>query len=149
MHLETPFVPSNLILPPELRGLSVEGDVYNICERIKEISPALFIQGFTNPEYPYVIVEKCIDGIERVVLKAKELDGRVIAHLQKLMAKPLSERVREIEINERKLEAEQKEAQLDELYERLGRPMWTQLEHDGFIESRPVSFPKKGVKPTK
>lgn len=145
MALETPFVPSNLILPPELRGLSVEGDMYNLCERIKDISPNLYINGFVNPEFPWIVVERCVDGKDRVVCKVKELDARLLDYLRKLMAEPLSERIRLIEKNEYELEKQLLEDQKDELYERIGRPMWTQLEHDGFI-TRPVSYPKKRKK---
>jgi len=57
---------------------------------------------------------------------------------------PLAERLAKLEKDEYKIEADRKEAQLDDLYERVGRPMWTQLEHDGFIQ-RGVSYPKVGV----
>ena len=149
MSVELPFVPSNLVLPAELNGLSVEGDLYNICERIKEISPSLQINGFINPEYPYVIIERCIDGIDRVVMKAKVLDGRVLDHLRRLMSQPLSERLAEIERNERKFEQDEHERMHEDLFERVGLPMWHRLEKDGFIDQRPISYPKKGVKPTK
>lgn len=150
MTVTIPFMPSNMIVPPELRGVHVEGDVYDICARIREISAKLYVIPLLNDPngHRYVIVEKCADGVDRTVVKVHELDQRVVAHLQKLMAQPLSERLAEIERTERRLEAQEKENQLDDLYERIGRPMWTDLERCGFI-TRPVSYPKRGIKPTK
>lgn len=144
-------MPSNMIVPPELRGVQVEGDVYNICERIREVSERLTVVPLVNDPngHNYCIAERCEDGVERTIVKVYELDQRVVTHLLKLMAKPLSERLAELERTERRLEEQEKENQLDDLYERLGRPMWTELERCGFIEQRPVSYPKRGIKPTK
>lgn len=119
--------------------------MYSLCERIKDISPDLYINGFVNPEFPWIVVERCKDGQDRVVCKVKELDSRLLDYLRKLMSVPLNERLKLIEKNEYELERKQHEDQLDELYERVGRPMWTQLEHDGFI-NRPVSYPKRRKK---
>lgn len=149
MTVPGPFAPSNLILPHELRNAHVDGDLYDICERVKEISPALHIAPLNGDDgYAFAVVEKCLDGVDRVVVKVRELDARVLDHLRGMMAKPLAQRLEEIEKTERRLEADRKEAELDDLYERVGRPMWTDLERTGFI-TRPVSYPKKGIKPTR
>jgi hypothetical protein len=33
---------------------------------------------------------------------------------------------------------------MEQFYERMGGPMWTELERDGFIQ-RPVSYPKRNA----
>jgi hypothetical protein len=151
MNVTVPFMPSNMIVPQELRGVHVEGDVFNICTRIREISERLYIIPLVNDlhGHRYCVVERCEDGVDRTVVKVYELDDRLIRHLARMMSMPLSERLAELDRNERRLEAQERENQLDDLYERLGRPMWTELERCGFIDSRPVSYPKRGVKPTK
>jgi hypothetical protein len=151
MSLALPITPTNLVLPTELKNVPVEGDLYNICERIKEVSPSLRIVPLIgHPQgYRYIIMELCEDHVERGVCKVHELDERLITHLRKLMGMPLSERVAQIERDEMKFEADQKEQELEELYENMGRQMWIDLEKCGFIQNRPVSFPKKGIKPSK
>jgi hypothetical protein len=89
-------------------------------------------------------MEHCKDGVERLVFKVAALDARVEKRLHELMHMPLAARLAQIEKDQYRLEAEEKEYELDDLYERVGRPMWTQLEHDGFIQ-RGVSYPKAGV----
>lgn len=128
-----------------MKATYVDGDMFNICERIKEISPSLSIVLLEKDnQFAYAIMEHCVDGVERLVFKVKELDNRVCEKLRRLMSMPLSERVTEIEKQEHRLEAERLDEESSELYERFGRPMWTQLEHDGFIQ-RGVSYPKRGV----
>ena len=137
--------PTNLVLGDTMKAAYVDGDVFNICERVKEISPDLYIVLLEKDDkFAYAVMEHCVDGVERLVFKVKELDNRVCEKLRRLMSIPLNERVAEIEKHEHRLEAERLEQESDELYERFGRPMWTQLEHDGFIQ-RGVSYPKRGV----
>lgn len=138
--------PSNLHLPAGARAMPIDGDLLNICERVKEISPALSILLLEHDDnFAWAIMETAADGTEMLVFRTTELDGRVIDKLRQLMAKPLNERMAELEKQEYKMQEEQHDAELELLYETLGRPMWTQLEHDGFIQ-RGVSYPKRGVK---
>lgn len=144
--------PTNLSLPLGTGVAYVDGDMYDICGRVKEIDPDLKIvvyDGDTS-KYTHGIVEDTPAGV-KLVFKVgpaspdtPELDGRVIAKLQRLLAQPLDQRMADIEKENAKYEADCKEREFDELYETMGRPMWTQLEHDGFIQ-RPVSYPKLGV----
>lgn len=145
-ELIVPFRPSNLEVPPEMRNAYVEGDLFNICERVAEVSPHLGIIPLPEARHPwkYAIVEHCRDGVERLVFEVRELDGRVIQELHRIMAKPLSERVKDVEAMEHQWEAEEVERELEDMYERFGRDMWSQLEHDGFVQ-RGVSYPKAGV----
>lgn len=144
--------PTNLSLPPGTGIAYVDADMYDICERVKEISPDIKIVAYDNDgsKYTHGI---CEDTPSKLALIFKVgpacpdtpvLDGRVISKLRRLLAVPLDERLKLIEKEEAKYEADCKENELEELYETMGRPMWTQLEHDGFI-TRPVSYPKVGV----
>lgn len=136
--------------PDNLRGRfgqMVESDVYMIADRVREIDPSLFIYATDQPGVAkkYAICEHCVDGVERLVFATDELDARVLTHLQYLLRVPFEHRFAEAERIADQNEAERKQNETDEFYERLGRPMWTRLEHDGFIETRGVSFPKAGA----
>lgn len=121
----------------------VESDMYDICNRVKEIDPSLFIVLLQSQEkgYVYAIMEKCEDGVERLVYKVKELDERVLERLRYLMKYPLTERMAELEKEEYKMKRDAKEDEIEELYERMGAPMQHQLVRDGFADRR--SFYRK------
>lgn len=139
--------PTNLLLSDDTKAVMVEKDVYDICERIKELSPNLYIlQAMDNDHCAFIIMEHCKDGVDRLVIKVKELDNRVVVHLQKMLHLPLEERVRIAEKLNYRHEQEAKEEALEDLYERIGGPMRRQLWHDGFIEHRDKSYPKRGIK---
>jgi hypothetical protein len=126
----------------------VDSDVFNICERVKEISPNLHIV-VADPPRPdgknFIIMEETAPGDWMSVARYEALDNRVITHLEKMKRIPLHDRLAKLEKEEEDWEKKSAEDSLDELYERMGGPMWTQLEHDGFVDSRGVSYPKKGV----
>lgn len=142
--------PTNLLLPEGTQSFVVEQDLYDICSRIRQEvdgGERLFVVLHEPPTgAPYfTIMERGDDGVERVAIpRIDELDGRVIERLQYILRVPLSQRIDEFEKAEAIAEAKRKENEADELYERLGRPMWGQLEHDGFIQ-RGVSYAKAGV----
>lgn len=148
---------SGLVVASQPRNLRyarghVEGDVFRICERLAEIDPRLFVEPldppvtFNGTTYHFSIVEECGDGVCRLVFRAPALDARIIEHVQYLMHVPFERRFKEAVDRAEQMEADAKEAELDDLYERMGRPMWTQLEHDGFIQ-RNRSYAKRGVRP--
>lgn len=136
--------PTNLRFEGE--AFILESDVLNICDQVRALNPNLYIVVATNHEtHNFTVMENCKDGVQRFVKRYKELDGRVVKDLEVIMGVPFSERIKRLEKENEEFERKWKEDQMDELYERMGRPMWTQLEHDGFVESRGVSFPKRGV----
>lgn len=129
--------PNNLSLPEGTQAIMVESDMYSICDRVKEISSDLFIVLLQDDnKYSYAIMEKCKDGVERLVYKVKELDGRVLDRLRYLMKVPLTERMETLEKEEHRMEKDRKEQEVEELYERMGEPMRWQLQHDGFADRR-------------
>jgi hypothetical protein len=121
----------------------VEGDLYDICHRIKEIDPNLFIVQLVDDaaNCNFAIMEYCSDGMERLVFKTKELDQRILTRLQEMLAVPFEQRFAMIEAEIDREEEAEKERASEELYENMGRPMWKQLHDSGFIQ-RGVSFPK-------
>lgn len=140
-------MPSNLVVPEGVVAESVESDLYSICERVKEISESLHIVLLKGDPrgMNFAIMERCEDGVARLIYKVKELDARVLERLRYLMAVPFEQRFEQVEKDNHRWEQAQHEEQLEDLYERLGRPMWTELERCGFIDGRPVSYPKAGV----
>lgn len=141
------FCPSNLVVPYELRGqdVKVDGDVYNMCERVKQIDERLRVLPMLNDEkYPFAISMICEDGVERLVFRMQELDARSERRLQYLASIPLTQRLDEFEAETAKREADRKEEELERMYEEMGQQMWKSLEDCGFIQ-RPVSYPKAGV----
>lgn len=127
------------------RGRLVEGDVYDICTRIKELDPSLVI--YANDEThakKFSVVEMCKDHVERLVFTTDELDGRIISKLQHLLFVPFEKRFAEAERLEQQAKDDADEKSLNDLYENMGRPMLTDLERCGFIQ-RSVSYAKRGV----
>jgi hypothetical protein len=150
--------PSNLALPNDTRTRMIGSDMFDICKRIADVSPNLYVVVHEKPDgslLHYSIMEKCADGVQRLALNVgpgksiDALDGRVIERLKYMLHVPLSKRLDAIEKMEDKDKADEKERSLEELYEKIGRRMHWQLEHDGFIDSRGISAPKKGVRPTR
>lgn len=140
------MAPSNLHLRPTVKTRFVENDVFDICNRIKAIDPNLYvIELIEGDKAKFAIMERCADGVERLIYRVDELDGRVVERLRYLAAVPLQERLAALEKDEHEFEAERKDNELEELYENLGRDMWQQLEHDGFSGPRGVSYAKRGV----
>ncbi len=138
--------PLNLSLPPSAKVTSVDGDLYNICERIREIDPSLrvvLLEHDPTDTWSYAIMEDCADGECRLVFKVKELDARVVTKLQRMMKIPFAQRYAEAEAECFKFEAEEHERSLEELYEKIGGPMLRELEQCGFIDGRGVSYAKR------
>lgn len=141
-------IPDNLRIP-DGRGRThlVESDVYNICERMREIDRSLFLWvldppiTFAGMTYNFSVTELCEDGQMRLVKRFEELDARILKDLEYMLHVPFEQRIKVAEKIEEEHAAASKAQQLDELYERIGRPMLTQLEHDGFSQ-RSVSYPK-------
>ena len=137
--------PSNLHLREGVRARFVESDLFDIADRLRELSDRLFLVELTEQDdCSFVVMEMCEDGTERVVFRVKELDARVIARVREIMFVPFEHRFAAAEAAEEKHNAERADLELEQLYETVGRPMLTQLEHDGFIQ-RTTSYGKRGL----
>jgi hypothetical protein len=139
------IAPSNLNLRPSVKVRYIEHDLYDICRRIQELSPNLFVIELEEGDTAaFAIMEHCRDGVERLVYKVAELDGRVVERLRYLMNVTLLERMEIAAREEHQFEEDRKEEELERLYETLGGPMHTQMVHDGFSLGN-KSYPKAGV----
>lgn len=139
------FAPSNLEIPEWMKTKYVSGDLFNICQRVRQISPYLTVIPLEGEgPYHFAIAEDCPDGVTRLVFRCQELDNRTIEHLQEIMFLDFTKRVAAFEKEQIEAEAKRKEEELTELYETVGAPMLPELERAGFIQ-RPVSYPKTGV----
>lgn len=137
--------PTNLHLRGGVTTRFVDSDMYDIGKRMAEISRRLYaIETEENGRVAWIVMEHCEDGIDRLVFRTPHFDGRVIKKLQELFTVDLHTRLARLEKEQFKFEADRKENELDDLYERIGRPMLTDLDKCGFI-TRPVSYPKRGV----
>lgn len=127
-------VPTNLHLPNGGHTYLLESDMYNICERIKELDPELIIVVHEHPggRLSYVIMEPNRQGTGgyEMVKRYHELDGRVIEDLRYMLSVPFEKRFDEKVAEIDKSEADRKEADLDELYERVGGPMRYSIARD-------------------
>jgi len=133
--------PTNLHLPDATQTTLVDSDLYHICDRIAEIDPRLFIVHLAHGEKDaFAIMERCEDGVDRLVFKVAELDARVVDRLREIQAIPFEKRFEELEKREMETNRKRNEEAMDELYERLGGPMYTQLAKDNFID-RGASYP--------
>lgn len=147
-ELLLPFVPSNVHVEGRWRNAEVTSDVYNIAERLKELSPRLRInltQDTATGQWAYSIVEDTATGWQ-MVFRCKKLDARVIEHVQYLMRVPFEQRYAEAEKIVERDAADAKAQEHEELYETLGGPMLRELERCGFLDGgRGKSFAKTAV----
>jgi hypothetical protein len=140
--------PTNLRLPPGSQSYRVESDLYDICDRIRELHPALFIVLHQVPDRePYfTVMEACSDGVDRVTIpRVDELDGRVLERIRYFLNVPIERRIAEFDREEAAAKASEKERELDELHENLGLPMQHQMKRDGFSDPGGLSVSKAGV----
>jgi hypothetical protein len=144
------FAPSNLHLKPSVKTRFVESDVFDICHRLAEISPRLYLVELTDTEQPdraaWVVMEACADGVQRRVNKYQELDQRMLEDVQKMLRIPFEHRVAaaaaEIDAHNAKIETDA----IDRLYETMGERFRYQLHRNGFIDGRPTSYPKSPIR---
>lgn len=100
----------------------VESDVFDICNRIKEIDPHLFIVLHKGHEKPWVVCEQCLDGVERMVKRYEELTPQVLEDLRYMMAVPYEQREREAQAQIDKENAARENAWMES--EKHERFMW-------------------------
>ena len=138
------MAPMNLHLRPSTRARYVDSDMFDICERLAEIDPRLYIVELAeDDEANYMVMEHCADGVVRAVTPkpVRELDARLLERIRYLLHVPFEHRLAAAERENEKYERECHEAELEAIYERMGHAFQRQLWHDGFIDSRPTSYP--------
>lgn len=135
--------PHNLHLADNVHAAMVEGDLYDVCNRIKEIDPSLFIVQLTDDanNCQFAVMEHCQDGMDRLVFKTQYLDQRILSKIQRMLEIPFEERFDAVCAEIDRQEAERREEESNEFYERMGGPMYSELARTGFID-RNISYPK-------
>lgn len=111
----------------------VESDVYNICERLREIDPALTVH--VNPDghhFPFSIQHKDKAGNEYLVCGVEALDARVIDKVNHMLRVPFEKRYAEAVRLEDKAREDADKEQWAKFYENMGKRMYWQLANDGF-----------------
>ena len=88
-------VPSNVRTRHQMA--SVDADLYNIAERVKQLDPNLVLLLHEGQAKPWVVMERCEDGVERMVKRYEELDSRIIEDLRYMLAVPLDERMKRLD----------------------------------------------------
>lgn len=113
--------------------LHVEGDVYGICERLREYDPAIRVVPVEDggDGIHFIIAEVGADGDLREIMPVRALDGSVVERLRYLASVPLKQRMQEIQ---RQI-AKEREAQEAEsaglLYDKIGGPMRSAIFRSG------------------
>jgi hypothetical protein len=147
--LPSGLAPSNLHLRPTVKASFVTSDLYDICQRVKEISPRIHVFELTDDatgDRGWSIMEHCDDGVERLIFRVgpghpiDALDGRVLERLRYILSVPLSERFAALEADEIKTEAQRQDDELEELYEKFGGEMRHELARCGFTGPLPASY---------
>lgn len=141
-------VPTNLHLNPNTDKVRlVTSDMYHICERIREISPALYILELEREteegrKYGFAIMEHCVDGVDRLVIRCSKdkLDKRQLDRLGYIMSLDLHARLEVLDVERERWEAEQHDNELEKLYEQMGGQMHRDLARNGFIDTFPTSY---------
>jgi hypothetical protein len=130
-------VPSNIILPPGAKPLAeVHGDVYGICERLREYDPSIRVVPVEDggDGIHFIIAEVGADGDLREIMPVRQLDASIIERLKYLASVPVAQRLAEIQkqLDAEKVAREAEQAGL--LYEKIGGPMRTAIFTGGFSQ---------------
>lgn len=138
--LHLPGTPSNMKFPPHLAGKlkMVEHDVYNICGRVKEIDPRLYIVLQEGHEKPWVVMERVEDRVE-MVSRYERLDASILDDLRRMLSIPFEHRMKElfkqVDAENKRAENAWKESETHERFmwdfrraleeSNIATPMWT------------------------
>jgi hypothetical protein len=144
--------PSNLHLAPHQVRFELDGETLHWLEHLPEEvqdGDRLFVVIHEDHPEPFVVMEHADDGTDMFVLRTDRLDAKTYETLRRARFIPLHKRLAAFEKEEAKHQADQKQHELDELYERIGGPMYRELHRNGFAHGRAESFPKRGPKAKK
>lgn len=141
-------IPSNIILPEGSKAQFVESDLYDICERIRELDENLrvVVLEHVDGRAVFAITEIDRQGNVNLVMrigpgcKIDALDGRVIDHLNWIRAIPADVRAAQIEKEIAAERAYADEQKAEKLYEDMGQTLYDNLFKCGFVMTpRPES----------
>ena len=147
--LVLPFVPDNLRLgygPNRVKPKLVESDVYDMCNRIKEVDPNLYVVLHEGHEQPFVIMENCIDGECRLVRRYAELHPGILDDLRYMLHVPFQKR---LELLDKEIEASNSRIghMSPERMERFAWEFKDSLQKSNFTQApKPKNMPLNPVK---
>lgn len=135
-------VPTNLVLPPGARVSRVEGDVYSICERLREHDANLRVHLLQfGDQFSYAITERSRDGKEMLVMKVPELHAGIVEECERMVRIPLKDRMAEIDRLNAKRMAEDLQAKVDAAFEAAGQQTYDAMFSGGFVMTpKPESY---------
>lgn len=138
-------IPDNLV---QKGHRYVDSDLYNICERVKEISPRLrILHQPRRPDAPWIVFEQCTDGVERFVSRYSALDARILTDLRRMLAIPAKQRLaaaeKAVEEHNKKLSEAKTET---EEFEKLAWGLQKSLVESNISRGAPVSRRKVSKK---
>lgn len=142
MSLAVAGRPTNLRIPGLRKQVVVEHDVLGVCDELAEEFPNVYVvlsEDFDG-NHGFHVMERGDDGVDYLCFKVDELDKRVVQRLKRIAHIPFEERFAAAEKEEQAAKIAADQAASEELYERMGGPMYTQLGKDGFVD-RGVSYP--------
>lgn len=134
--------PTNLRLLNEYRHAFLDGDLLDICGRLREYSAShgqriSVVQ--IDPTH-FAICETDARGVENLVFRVgpgcdiDALDGRVIDKLNYIRTVPVGERLRRLEAEFEREKLAREEEQTEKMWANLGAPMYASLARCGFID---------------
>jgi len=124
-----------LRLRPDQLNYNLDGDTLAWLEKLPEAvedGDKLFVVLHEDQEKPFYIMQTQDDGQVSLLWRTDHLGEDTYTALRRMRFIPLSKRLDEIERQEAKDEAAAKEAEMEELYERIGGPMYHMLHRYGF-----------------
>lgn len=135
--------PTNLRLLPEYAHAFIDGDLYDICGRLRAYSVSYGVSMSVVQIDPthFAICETDARGVENLVFRVgpgceiDALDGRVIDKLNYIRSVPAGERLRQMEAEFGREKAHREEQNREKMWDRLGAPLYANLAKCGFIST--------------
>lgn len=135
--------PTNLRLLNEFQHAFIDGDVLDICGRLREYSAGhgqriSVVQ--IDPTH-FAICETDARGVDNLVFRVgpgcdiDALDGRVIDKLNFIRTVPVGERLRRMEAEFDREKIAREAEQSEKLWDNLGAPLYANLARCGFIDT--------------
>ncbi len=134
-------IPTNLNVSRSLRIAHVEADLFGIMDRLAEYDPNIRATPLAQGDlFAWSIGEIGPDGVLREILRADELDQRILDRLNYIRSVPLEERIAAIEADYDKQAAARAQDDADKLYDAIGGTIHDNLFRCGFThQPKPMS----------
>lgn len=135
IHVPASAVAGVLRLRPDQLRYELDGATLQWLKTLPEAvedGDKLFVVIHEDQEKPFYIMQTHDDGAISLLWRTDHLGEDTYTALRRMRQIPLSKRLDEIERQEEKDELARKQEERDELYERIGGPMYHMLHRYGF-----------------